>query len=570
MKNLYCSLTATLLLAGASNAVAQQKPAPAPLQSVQSISLGEHAMLAGTLVLPNHNTVLLLTDAVTFDITAHCLAPDGRTVWKTALNRYQRPLGSNLLFDTRDIAIGREARENKQLQKDKLAASLYPVNVLTDGNTVVLVERLDEDALKKLNKAKSLKLKDGQTYVQRLDEQGRLAQHLFEPRPEAESKKTDAITLGRYVDANGYVEVVRETNKREETLVFCQMRFDLNTKTVRREPLDLPATPEHVSGMSQFRHWYQEWAYLGHRPNQTYFCRRTLVSGAPKEKPGRQPLTYQVHITDDRGAPTGGFSTTLVLNKGTRPYYSGPMPNPGELNHIPLYFEQSQGKNRYVTYDEWEISTGGIGSFYLDYATGDVLVYGEYGAGELPDMSGGDLQGFFMRRYATDGRALAQVQGPYSEAMRAKKKKASFQGGIYRNTRFHLDPLTGQSQFSFSPLRVYGNSEDFDLFMDKDLKPLRYDYLPGKDKDERTYTSVKYAQPFKLTTTFDGTDDVRLFEHADKTDPPVYAALEKRRRTAAAGTADYWFHLSPTGGTSGLVVEQNRPLGGNLQVYTFQ
>ena len=566
MKNLYRSLTAALLLAGTSPAAVAQQKAAGPLQAAQSIALGEHTMLAGTIALPNHNTVLLLTDAVSFDITAQCLAPDGHTVWKTGLNRFQRAV-SAYTIDTRQIAIGRTARENKQLQKDKMAASLYPTNIFTDGNSVVFAERLDEEAFKKLNKDKALK--DGQMYVQRLDEQGRLTQHLFDPRPAPDSKKTEALTLGRYAEPTGYAEVVRETNKREETLVFCTMHYDLTTKTVRRTPLELPVTPAPITGMSRFRLWYQDWAYLGHRPNQTYFFRRTLVTGAPKEKPGDRPVIFQVHIADDQGGLAGGFSTTLGLNKGTRVMYSGSMPSPGEMNHIPNYYTARQGKS-YVTYDAWETSTGGIASFYLDYRTGDVLVYGEYGEGELPDLSEGDLLGFFERRYATDGKVLAQVQGPYSEAMRAKKKKASFKGYPYRQTRFHYDPITGQSQFSFAPLRVYGNSEDFDLFMDKDLKPLRYDYLPGKDKDERTYTSVMYAQPFKLATTFNSTDDVRFYEHAAKDDHPLYAALEKQRRTAPVDAPDYWFHLCPTGSASGLVVEQKRPLGGSLQVYTFQ
>ena len=287
MKNLYRSLTAVLLLS-AANAAALPPPAAGPLQAAQSIALGEHAMLAGTLSLPNHNMVLLLTDAESFDITAQCLAPDGHTVWKTGLKRFRRPAGTGYLFDTRQIAIGRTARDNKQLQKDKLAALLYPVNVFTDGNRVVLAERLNEEAFKKQNKDKALK--DGQTFVQRLDEQGHLQAHLFDPRPEPESKKTEANTLGRYADATGYTEVVRETNKREETLVFAAMHYDLGTHTVRREVLELPATPEHVGGMNSFRHWYQEWAYLGHRPNQTYFCRRTVTSvAAPKRKPATSP-----------------------------------------------------------------------------------------------------------------------------------------------------------------------------------------------------------------------------------------------------------------------------------------
>ena len=100
------------------------------------------------------------------------------------------------------------------------------------------------------------------------------------------------------------------------------------------------------------------------------------------------------------------------------------------------------------------------------------------------------MLGFFERRFAPDGRVLAQVQGPYSEAMRAKKKKASFKGYSYRSTRFHLDPFTGQSQFSFAPLRLYGSSEDFDLFMDTrpQAPALR---LPARQGQGRAHLHVR-------------------------------------------------------------------------------
>ena len=570
MKNL-CHLLSGLLLLAAGPVRAQ-----APLQAAQTISLGDKGSLAGTLSLPNHNVLLLLTDVVSLDITAQCLGPDGRTLWKTTLTRYQRLADRGVgLFDTRRIALGGDVKAEKQLKKDKVAARLDPVNVLTDGNEVVLAEYLGD--VKSLNKAGATPLREDQVFVQRLDEQGRLTKFLFEPRPAPDSKKVWTETLGRYADANGFVQVLRETDRRDKTVAFYAVHYDLSAKTVRREPLELPATPAPIGSMSKFRYWYQDWAYLGHRPNQTYFCRRTLV-GAPKDKPGAQPLAYQVHIADDRGAPAGGFRTTLDLNKGTQAAYSGAMRSTGELYHIPDNYTPS-GSN--FTYDGWQTTTGGFGSFYLDYPTGDVLIYGEYCEGSLPGELDKDLLGYFERRYAADGRVLAQVQGPYSAAMRDKKKRLSFKGYLYRQTRFHLDPLTGQSQYSFSPLQLagpgafsrsfepqhlYGESDDFDLLMDRDLKPLRYDFLPGKDRDDRTYTAVAYPQPFKLTNR---ADEIRLYEHAAKDDHPVYAALEKKRRTAGPDAPDHWFYLSPTSPATGLVVEQKQALGGQLQVYTF-
>jgi hypothetical protein len=559
------------LLLTAGPAVAQARADA--LQPVQTISLGAHGTVGGTVALPNHNLVLLLTDAVSPDITAQCLAPDGHTLWKTTLTRLQHPIDKGVgLVDMRRIALGTSAKADKQLQKEKLEAMLNPVNAFTDGNDLVLAEYLGGDAVKNYNKTASTKLTAGQVLVQRLNAQGTLTRFFFEPRPEPANKKTEAEILGRYADANGYVEVLRETNKREETTAFCAMHYDLKTKSVRREPLELPANPPTVGNMNNFRHWYQDWAYLGHRPNQTYFCRRTVVNG-PKEKAGNQPITYQVHIADDQGALAGGFSTNLGLNKGTRPAYSGDMRCLGELNHIPTYFDQSMGK-RYITYDEWDISSGATGSFYLDYRTGDVLIYGEYGQGDLPSMTDTDLYGFFERRYAADGRVLAQVQGPYSATMRDNKKKLSFKGYQFREARFHLDPLTNRSQYSFSPRSYTFSSandyDDFNLFMDQDLKPAGYEFVSGKDRDKRTFTSVLYAQPFMLTTGNGLSQEVRIYEHPAKDDHPVYAALEKQRRASGADMPDYWFYLSPTGPATGLVVEQKLGIGGQLQVYTFQ
>ena len=316
-------------------------------------------MLAGTLSLPNHNMVLLLTDAESFDITAQCLAPDGHTVWKTGLKRFQRPAGTGYLFDTRQIAIGRTARDNKQLQKDKLAALLYPVNVFTDGNRVVLAERLNERGLQEAEQGAGPPLKDGQTFVQRLDEQGHLQAHLFDPRPEPESKKTEANTLGRYADATGYAEVVRETNKREETLVFAAMHYDLGTQTVRREVLELPATPEHMGGMNSFRHWYQEWAYLGHRPNQTYFCRRTVTSvSGPEEKAGNQPIAVPSAHCRRPGRPGRRLQHHPGPEQGHQAHVLGLHAQPRrDEPHPEFNFTASAGRNNYVTYDEWDVSS---------------------------------------------------------------------------------------------------------------------------------------------------------------------------------------------------------------------
>jgi hypothetical protein len=564
MKVFHRSLLGLSLLSG--GAAAAQGPVEI-LRPAQTIVLGSHATVGGTVVLPNHNTVLLLTNSDSPDVVAQCLAPDGRTLWKTSLTRFGRAeQGSRPLLDNWQMGIGREAQASRQLQKEKAAAELYPLNVFTDGNEVVLAEHISEEAAKKIAKTGDASLQECQTYVQRLDEQGALSKHLFAPRPTPASKTMESLRLSSYADANGYVEVVRETDAHAGSVAFYTMHYDLTTKAIRREPLELPATPEHTSNMGQFRHWYQEWAYLGHRPNQTYFCRRTLVNDA-KEKPGKQPITYQVYIANDQGkAALGGFSTTLDLSKGTVPMYSGTIPSYGELTHIPRYYSQ-QAASSSITYDEWDTSAGGLGSFYLDRSTGDVLVFGEYGKGDLPAVAyHPELQGFFERRYATDGRLVAQLQTPYTEEMRAKKKSLTFKGHPDRQMRFSFDPLTGQSRYSFSPLPY--PSESVSLFIDRDLKTQRYEYSPSKD--ERIYTNVQFIEPFCVYNADGNTTNLRTYEHATKYDLPVYAALENLRLAAGANLLDHKFYLSANSPSSGLVIEQPLSIGGTLKVYTFE
>jgi hypothetical protein len=565
----FCYYLAGLLLA--ADPVAAQSFA---LRPAQTIALGPHATVGGTVVLPNHNTVLLLSDGESPNIEVQCLAPDGHTLWRTTATRFGHAVyGSSYLFnlDPNQIAIGQEARANKQLQKDKTAAALYPVSVHTDGNEIVLVERISEEVAKDAAKNGVTNLVEGQVYVQRLDAEGTLTKHLFEARPAPADKKTNDNTLAGYADANGYVEVVREKNAEAGTAVFSTMHYDLKTNALRRDKLELPATPEPPGRANSFRVWNQEWAYLGHYANRTYFCRRTLVNG-PGEKYGQQPITYQVYLVDDQGAPApGGFRTTLNLEPGTIPAYAGRIPSYGELAHIPHRYTVRVGQD-YVGYDEWETSSGGIGSFYLDRATGDVLIFGEYGKGDLPDADQRPyLKGFFERRYAADGRLVAQLQTPYTDEMRDKTTLPAFRGYYYRRPRFHYDPYTGHSQYSFQPQRGFDSHDDFDLFVDRDLKLARYEILSGKGKDKegRIYTSVWFAEPFWLYKTGGSAADIRTYEHAAPTDLPVYAALEKLRRASPADLPDHKFYLSPTGPSSGLVVEQQLGVGGALQVYTF-
>ena len=59
---------------------------------------------------------------------------------------------------------------------------------------------------------------------------------------------------------------------------------------------------------------------------------------------------------------------------------------------------------------------------YAD-ATGDVVIFGEYAEGDLPEADmRPDLTGYFARRYGPDGKVLAQTQLQYTAAFREGKR----------------------------------------------------------------------------------------------------------------------------------------------------
>ena len=214
MKKFYCLLLAALICT--AGGAAAQAPAAAPLHLVQSITLGPNASLGGTIRLPNHNTVLLLTDTELPTMRAQCLTPDGHTLWTTTVSRFQHPREEGV--------FGNTISSTKQMAPDQLrtATSTLPVSVFTEGNNVLVVERISPSAVKNL--PKDTHFEAGQVYVQRLDEQGRITNASFAPPPTPRKEPEEVTeTVGRYTDAKGYVEIMRETaypKKNERTQLF--------------------------------------------------------------------------------------------------------------------------------------------------------------------------------------------------------------------------------------------------------------------------------------------------------------------------------------------------------------
>ena len=292
MKNYHRLLLAELL--STAGRVAAQAPATVPLHLVQTIELAPNAALGGTIRLPNHNTVLFITDTDRAAMRAQCLAPNGHTLWETTVRRYQRPRQEGLLGNTLTSTEQMDAGQVRQ------AASLLPLSVLTEGNNVLVVERIDASAVKKLPKDSPLAA--GQVYVQRLSEQGQLTSATFAPPPPItmEAEET-AQTVGRYADAGGFVEIVRETafiGKKERVQRFFLLHYDLGTTTPRREPLILPPSPWIASNWDMFGQWNQDWAYLGHRT-------RRISAAAPSSIRPRKKLASSLLCSGYTWSMTG-------------------------------------------------------------------------------------------------------------------------------------------------------------------------------------------------------------------------------------------------------------------------
>ena len=138
-----------------------------PLQPAQTISLGPTAALGGSVQLPNHSTVLLLTDTEQLGLRAVCLSAEDRPLWETPTERYQHPkLNSRGMFAPPGVA-GRTQKEISRGTR-RYDTSLILVSIFTEGNNLLLLERISAAAVKKIPKGSPLR--ENQVFVQRLDE----------------------------------------------------------------------------------------------------------------------------------------------------------------------------------------------------------------------------------------------------------------------------------------------------------------------------------------------------------------------------------------------------------------
>ncbi|GAB3833233.1 hypothetical protein [Hymenobacter jeollabukensis] len=536
---------------------AQTEDGPAP-QPVQTITLDPQTGLSAAVSLPNRTTVVFMVSTATPQVHAVGLGADGRTLWQKDLPRYQQTAG---YYDSprlpRYNVIG--PGKDEEFRRQQASVQLEPMDVFTDGNEVYTVEAIRLGVAKKLLAANGLS--ENSVVVQRLGGGGELTRVVFEAPP----RKTAVRTLGRYAEGGAYVELVREEGKGDAQAFYTE-RYDLQTRAIQRTPLTLPETPAAAARV------YNDWAYLGHRPNQTYLFRR--VGSKNREAFGRQPLEYQVLTLDNAGAATGGFTTTLALPKGSSPVYSaGLMPSLLEQTHVPRAITVAHQSNfdplkRYdETLDEWNISTGIFGDFYLDYATGDVLLFGEYGPYALPTLArGATRQGSFIYRFGPDGKL--QQQGLHAYSKEEIKAQDQANEGMWQNRRLHFlyDPFTQAPVLSFA-----GDGGYASLYYDQDLAFQRSGLLLRKASQQILVTNVKFASGSWVYKPWQGNrPETKSFGPGEATGAPVYAQLAALRRAAGAPYPYHQLFVSAFADRSALVLEQPQVLGGAVRVYALK
>ncbi|GGF22047.1 hypothetical protein GCM10011383_37100 [Hymenobacter cavernae] len=509
--------------------------------------------MGGVVQLADNKTAVFISSSESNDVRVLLLQATGKTAWEGKISRFQFAKPEVIVLG---IGTGKSTQSGRERQA--LSSFLNPVDVFTNSSDLYTVEVLLSDVDKK---EKESALKHGSTVVQHFDESGQLQRAVFAPT--TVEKKVERRVMAHFAEGSAYYKIARERNEREDKTEHFLEVYDLNKKTRRRITLGLPATPERTKSNI----FYNDWCYLGHRSGQSYLVRR-LRGHSKKDNFSRMPVEFEVLVVNNDGQKIGGFVTTLGLEKGTYPIYSGSFQQAVEQSHI--YREHSTSK---YTFDEYDLITGGFGDFYLDYATGDVVIYGEYSHGSEGKQDygyGDDNEGLFMHRYDLNGVARSKYQTAYPKEL-SKVQKNAFSGGkMYRSCTFLPDPVTGNLEFTISCGVIMGGGGKFFLKFDKELKYKSFIYRPIEVKERRLgseETEISYVPPVWITQGTSANVESRELAAAAKEDP-LYAAIWKMHQKTAKTNPDTRYYLAhPASGA--LLLEQQKLVGGSVSIYTF-
>lgn len=525
---------------------------------VQTIKLADKEMLDGAIRLTSGNTVIFLTNSTpnNGDVHAVALRPDGTTLWDAKLLKVQQ-LTSSRTKPFMESGSSRQSRE-------ALNSMLQPVNIYSSGNDVYAVEVMDKEAVR--HAGKNATLKANQIIVQHIAEDGEVSKAIFDgPDP---GKKVEREEIGHYGDGDTYYVVAEEVNPREETTVQVMDCFNLTTKTTKH--ITLPLAP--CEGRKGIGRVYNHWRYLGHRPNQTYFV-RNVFSHSKDEVPFRRyTLDYEVVVVNNAGEKVSGFVKMLDLPAENFVSYSGYMPNLLEQMHP----YDAWGSGSYAV-DAFRINSGGYGDMYLEYATGNVLIFGEYAKVKPGSnhFNGVPLKGFFAFRFDPTGQVLNKAVVPYPADM-LKKRADDFEGSLKRYCYFDVEPITGNLEFGFITPHMAGKNFFYRQVLDKNLNDLGVmaDEVPKSNLSDYFDSSngLTLVSPMCAEKPRGQDHETRTFgPYPPKAQSPaLYAQLKKLKARKDDNDKEVrTMYLSAGADGKALVVFHPQILGGDVKVYTF-
>lgn len=536
---------------------------------IRSIPLNANESLGGAVRLTNVNTVALLVTSAGEKsyVRALTLKPDGATAGEARLEMVQQPTNTPI----------RPVVEDK-LEKDyrERVSKLHPLDVYTSGNDVYFVETLTKKGLKWSNKTDSFK--EGQLVLQHLDEQGKIAKRIFDATPLQKERSllvgsTDYNEIAHYGGGDTFYVVTEKYEPKTKTRSHTLESYNLTTGSFQQTNLQLPPTPDRKASYPA----YNAWRYLGHLPNRNYFV-RNLVSHSRDEKPyEKYTLDYEVIVLSDIGEKITGFVKMIDLPEGLFVGYSGFLPALVEQNYPPAGFAVT--KTIEYSSCDWVddiflMTTGALGEFYLDYATGNVLIYGEYAKRKpiaFHAWDGVPLYGFFAFEFTTTGEVVRKAQIPYPPDM-TKKNSDDFLGSNSRYCTFNVEPVSGNLEFVFRQAKVRDRDRVYHLVLQRDFT--RPDFAAEQFDKIFLKQMINEAQQLRLIglvfiEKYGGRKlETRLFKTypPNAQEPPLYEQVRQLHQQKPEKD-EQALYLMGIGNGKALVLEHTGKQGGTFNVY---
>jgi hypothetical protein len=375
------------------------------------IELRSHTDLKRPIFLPDQNLILITSRyAMKAETTAYCFSPDGDKLWE------------------KKIPV-------------LLPVATQKTNILTtpDGNTILVVQQQDRS------------YNNGPHQIVMLKRNGDEKTFKIEGKKEFGKNLLKAFCDNNYLYylASMYGEEKHKDRKSGDKLILN--RFSLNDFSYKRFILDLPQIKEGRN--TTF------WSLIGQRGEEKF-----LVSKSIDKEAGKNTFTVVTVNFEGKTLNTKVFETALTNGKFTRPSYSW-FENPWEREFVELDYSQGQGPPG-SNYSYKIAHDGAFGHIIYNDLHDCFYIYGL--SGPEPLKKEGDNDGFYIKKFAADGKLIWDLLQPASTQLLSEK-------------HFHSKSEIDYRKFSITPL------PNNDLKADIQLSGVRFRFFitpDGKTKSE--------------------------------------------------------------------------------------